>query len=71
MPEYECENCPIIYCFDDCHSPLAGQQTIDIEEQAESKLEELTEGKTDGLEKKGEVSKQLTQEATDVSYLNL
>ncbi len=31
MHEYECENCPIVYCFDDCHSPLKEAKIIDIE----------------------------------------
>ncbi|ARP38032.1 hypothetical protein K08M4_12760 [Vibrio syngnathi] len=31
MHEYECENCPIVYCFDDCHSPQKEAKIIDIE----------------------------------------
>ncbi|WP_156172498.1 hypothetical protein [Vibrio coralliirubri] len=32
MPEYLCENCTIAYCFDDCRSPLAQKEMIEIEE---------------------------------------
>lgn len=32
MPEYLCENCTIAYCFDDCCSPLAQKDMIEVEE---------------------------------------
>ncbi len=32
MPEYLCENCTIAYCFDDCCSPLAQKEMIEVEE---------------------------------------
>ncbi|CDT80565.1 conserved hypothetical protein [Vibrio coralliirubri] len=32
MPEYLCENCTIAYCFDDCRSPLAQKEMIEVEE---------------------------------------
>ncbi|WP_050648307.1 hypothetical protein [Vibrio coralliirubri] len=32
MPEYLCENCTIAYCFDDCRSPIAQKEMIEIEE---------------------------------------
>ena len=31
MPEYLCENCTIAYCFDDCRSPLAQKEMIEVE----------------------------------------
>ncbi|MEZ8783690.1 hypothetical protein AB6D77_13605 [Vibrio splendidus] len=32
MLEYLCENCTIAYCFDDCCSPLAQKDMIEVEE---------------------------------------
>ncbi|MCY9865504.1 hypothetical protein OTK49_23555 [Vibrio coralliirubri] len=32
MPEYLCENCTVAYCFDDCRSPIAQKEMIEIEE---------------------------------------
>ncbi|MDH5932676.1 hypothetical protein [Vibrio splendidus] len=32
MPEYLCKNCTIAYCFDDCCSPLAQKEMIEVEE---------------------------------------
>ncbi|MEZ8800387.1 hypothetical protein AB6D78_04245 [Vibrio splendidus] len=32
MPEYLCKNCTIVYCFDDCCSPLAQKEMIEVEE---------------------------------------
>ncbi|MEZ9702474.1 hypothetical protein AB4455_17410 [Vibrio sp. 10N.261.46.E12] len=32
MPEYLCENCTVAYCFDDCNSPLAQRDMIEVEE---------------------------------------
>ena len=43
MHEYECENCPIVYCFDDCHSPLKEAKIIDIEALAKRVDEETSQ----------------------------
>ncbi|MFS1442942.1 MULTISPECIES: hypothetical protein [unclassified Vibrio] len=32
MNEYQCENCTVAYCFDDCNSPLAQRDMIEVEE---------------------------------------
>ena len=32
MNEYLCENCTVAYCFDDCNSPLAQRDMIEVEE---------------------------------------
>ncbi len=37
MPEYLCENCTVAYCFDDCNSPLAQRDMIEVEEALDSK----------------------------------
>ncbi|MBE8557190.1 hypothetical protein BCS84_08460 [Vibrio cyclitrophicus] len=43
MHEYECENCPIVYCFDDCHSALKEAKIIDIEALAKRVDEETSQ----------------------------
>lgn len=35
MNEYQCENCTVAYCFDDCNSPLAQREMIEVEEAVE------------------------------------
>ncbi|WP_176681083.1 MULTISPECIES: hypothetical protein [unclassified Vibrio] len=37
MNEYQCENCTVAYCFDDCNSPLAQREMIEVEEVLERK----------------------------------
>ncbi|MDH5928418.1 hypothetical protein AB4186_16360 [Vibrio lentus] len=37
MNEYLCENCTVAYCFDDCNSPLAQRDMIEVEEAVERK----------------------------------
>ena len=35
MNEYQCENCTVAYCFDDCNSSLAQREMIEVEEAVE------------------------------------
>ena len=35
MNEYQCENCTVAYCFDDCNSSLAQRDMVDVEEAVE------------------------------------
>ncbi|MCG9555033.1 hypothetical protein L1D16_14115 [Vibrio sp. Isolate31] len=35
MDEYQCENCTVAYCFDDCNSQLAQREMIEVEEAGE------------------------------------
>ncbi|MFA0016014.1 hypothetical protein AB4391_22095 [Vibrio lentus] len=37
MNEYLCENCTVAYCFDDCNSPLAQREMIEVEEAVDRK----------------------------------
>ncbi|MFS1895064.1 hypothetical protein [Vibrio lentus] len=37
MNEYLCENCTVAYCFDDCNSPLAQRDMIEVEEAVDRK----------------------------------
>ncbi|MBE8567811.1 hypothetical protein [Vibrio sp. OPT20] len=37
MLEYLCENCTVAYCFDDCNSPLAQRDMIEVEEAVDRK----------------------------------
>ncbi|WGS59321.1 hypothetical protein [Vibrio lentus] len=37
MNEYLCENCTVAYCFDDCNSPLAQRDMIEVEEVVDRK----------------------------------
>ncbi|WP_373947756.1 hypothetical protein [Vibrio pomeroyi] len=37
MNEYQCENCTVAYCFDDCNSPLAQRDMIEVEELVDRK----------------------------------
>ncbi|CAK2114021.1 conserved hypothetical protein [Vibrio crassostreae] len=37
MNEYQCENCTVAYCFDDCNSPLAQREMIEVEEVLDRK----------------------------------
>ncbi|WP_261884457.1 hypothetical protein [Vibrio pomeroyi] len=37
MNEYLCENCTVAYCFDDCNSPLAQREMIEVEELVDRK----------------------------------
>ena len=37
MNEYLCENCTVAYCFDDCNSPLAQPDMIEVEEVVDRK----------------------------------
>ncbi|WP_122055710.1 hypothetical protein [Vibrio sp. Evd11] len=37
MSEYFCENCTVAYCFDDCNSPLAQRDMIEVEEAVDRK----------------------------------
>ena len=37
MNEYLCENCTVAYCFDDCNSPLAQRDMIEVEEVLDRK----------------------------------
>ncbi|EDK28060.1 hypothetical protein VSWAT3_24019 [Vibrionales bacterium SWAT-3] len=35
MNEYQCENCTVAYCFDDCNSSLAQRDMVNVEETVE------------------------------------
>ncbi len=35
MNEYQCENCTVAYCFDDCNSSLAKREMIEVGEVVE------------------------------------
>ncbi|UWZ96924.1 hypothetical protein [Vibrio splendidus] len=37
MNEYLCESCTVAYCFDDCNSPLAQREMIEVEELVDRK----------------------------------
>ncbi|WP_210473995.1 hypothetical protein [Vibrio crassostreae] len=37
MNEYQCESCTVAYCFDDCNSPLAQRDMIEVEELVDRK----------------------------------
>ncbi|MCG9544688.1 hypothetical protein L1D37_13035 [Vibrio sp. Isolate33] len=37
MNEYLCENCTVAYCFDDCNSPLAQREMIEVEKLVDRK----------------------------------
>ncbi|UPR34506.1 hypothetical protein ISX50_00190 [Vibrio cyclitrophicus] len=37
MNEYLCESCTVAYCFDDCNSPLAQRDMIEVEELVDRK----------------------------------
>ncbi|MEZ9997452.1 hypothetical protein AB4428_03975 [Vibrio lentus] len=53
MNEYLCENCTVAYCFDDCNSPLAQRDMIEVEEAVDRKKisqdSELLEQENSGI----------------------
>ncbi|OED61247.1 hypothetical protein A165_17425 [Vibrio tasmaniensis ZS-17] len=53
MNEYLCENCTVAYCFDDCNSPLAQRDMIEVEEAVDRKKvsqdPELLEQESSGI----------------------
>ncbi|MFS1862590.1 hypothetical protein BCU54_016015 [Vibrio lentus] len=53
MNEYLCENCTVAYCFDDCNSPLAQRDMIEVEEAVDrekvSQDPELLEQENSGI----------------------
>ena len=60
MNEYLCESCTVAYCFDDCNSPLAQRDMIEVEEAVDRKKvsqdPELLEQENSGIKKPHKLS---------------
>ena len=70
MPEYLCENCTIAYCFDDCCSPLAQKDMIEVEELVRRFDVEHDDKKSEKSEKseKGEKSEQGIEDSNSPNH---